>query len=148
MDHFLPATIKSDNWFIRGQLISKQIRSWMITHEALDVAIEEPIYSWGRRNPKGFAKQNILMGLILGTLSNDSKIWLVNPKSMKLYFTRDGNADKEAIIARASRHYNLSATHIKRKPNREAIADAIGIAYVCYRYRLNKGNVKGVTLLG
>lgn len=112
-----------------------------------DLAIEEPIYSWGRKNPKGFAKQNILLGVILGTIAGAFEhVYIVNPKAMKFAFTGNGKADKPDIIERAYPLYP-EIRQIKNRKHREAIADAIGIGHTAWEYAT--GHIsKGVTRLG
>jgi Holliday junction resolvasome RuvABC endonuclease subunit len=147
LNHCLPKSKETD-WWRKAIDIINQVDDWALDQGFdIDVAIEEPIYSWGRKNPKGFAKQNLFLGALLMKLKYCEKVFLVNPKSMKLYFAGNGNADKEDIIIRAQKTYNVSKEHLGNMKNREAISDAIGIAHVCWRHRLS-GGIKGVTLLG
>ena len=75
-----------------------------------DVCIEEPIYSWGRKNPKGFAKSCMLFALLRFFLEeNGFKVHPVNNKSAKK-MAGHGSKDKLAMIKafekRTGKRYN------------------------------------------
>ena len=142
------------DWYDQCQKIVKQLEE-VYKGVAFDtLAIEEPIFSWGRRNPQGFFKQSVLVGMLLNsaliTIPDFSStaelknIALINPKTMKLVFTKDGKAKKDAIIEKARHWYSFPET---RKVQREAIADAIGIGYTFWRFAQRPQNFKGVTLI-
>ena len=70
------------------------------------VAIEEPIFSWGRRNPKGFAKLIALQTLV-HYLCEDLAIIPVNNKTAKK-FSGSGKNKKEAMILAYKKDWFLS----------------------------------------
>lgn len=124
---------------LRGELLERLSGS----KEGGVLAIEEPIYSWGRKNPKAFATSTAFMaGLILSTKPYANKTIVVNPKTMKLQFTGTGKADKDMIIAKAKQRmaeWNSDGDDskfqwAKNKKLREAFADAMGIGFTAFRY--------------
>lgn len=115
-----------------------------------NVAIEEPIYSWGRKNPKGFAKQNLFLGSFLTYMEpHVERLWIVNPKSAKLNLAGTGKADKDMMIKKATwfvekdlRKWGQTLVEPfrwpTRKTHREACADAIAIGYTAWRYHMKQ----------
>lgn len=62
------------------------------------VAIEEPIYSWGRKNPRGFAKNVALFTLVAFLLRGRGReVIIINNKSAKMV-AGHGGKDKEGMI--------------------------------------------------
>lgn len=98
------------------------------------VAIETPIFSWGRKNPVGFAK-NANLCFYLQVLLNQYK-WdyvLVNNKAAKKA-AGYGGKDKEGMIEayfKATGSYPGHST----KYGRETLADAFFIAKAGYGLR-------------
>lgn len=152
---------EGDTWLEKASAVANTIfrlNGEFNLDSGFDLAIEEPIYSWGRKNPKGFAKQNLFIGALITILDPKiEKLWTVNPKSMKLAFTGNGKADKDLMIEKAmwfidkrwakwGQKPDVPFEWPKRKAAREAIADAIGIGITAWRHHLGHP-VSGVELL-
>lgn len=91
------------------------------------VSIEEPIYSWGRKNPKGFAKSVMLFTLLRFQLeSNGYLVHPVNNKSAKK-MAGHGGKDKEGMVKAFKRE---TKQKIDKYPKyaQETIADSYFIA--------------------
>lgn len=89
------------------------------------VAIEEPLFSWGRKNPKGFAKSIMLFTLIQLGLTG-YPIEEVNAKTAKKMAGHGSNDKKAMIKAYKSRTGNLPGHSAKY--GQETLADAFFIA--------------------
>jgi hypothetical protein len=97
------------------------------------VAIEEPIYSWGRKNPKGFAKSVMLFTITRSLLDGlGVKILVVNPKSAKLA-AGSGTTDKEGMIRAYKKWTGMDPGHSTTK-GRETLADSYFIAQAGYQH--------------
>lgn len=115
-------------------------------HSYTYLAIEEPIYSWGRKNPKAFAKSNILVGTLLSHFEDSiKKAYLLNPTTVKRIFAGGGKADKDDMVERAI-GYSVHLRNVGNRKSREAIADSLGIAYTLWFYLRNPGSkLNGIT---
>lgn len=145
--HYLPKLKDNTNWWDKVEELIAYIMAIPTNSIGYDLAIEEPIYSWGRKNPRAFAKQNMLIGAILSQYAGCfAHTYMVNPKAMKFCFTGNGKASKQDVITQAKTLYP-SLGEIKNRKSREAIADAIGIGHTAWEYVMGEIS-KGVTLLG
>lgn len=95
------------------------------------VAIEEPVYSWGRKNPKGFAKNVALMSIVCYILDmRKIKFLRINNKTAKM-IAGGGSKDKsEMIKAYKKRTGNLPGHSTKY--GQETLADSYFIALAGY----------------
>jgi len=91
------------------------------------VCLEEPIYSWGRRNPKVFAKSVMLFTLVRYFLQKrEFSVISVNNKAAKM-MTGYGNADKEQMIQAFKKKTGMYPGSSNRK-GQETLADSYFIA--------------------
>jgi hypothetical protein len=103
------------------------------------VAVEEPIYSWGRRNPKAFAKSVELFTLInRGLLVKGYKVITVNNKTAKL-MAGSGSKDKDEMIQAYKRATGLYPGH-STQYGKETIADSYFIALAGLQKLRERGN--------
>lgn len=91
------------------------------------VAIEEPIFSWGRRNPVGFAKNVALLSIVYYILDmRKIKVIKVNNKTAKM-IAGHGGKDKEAMIRAYKKATGNLPGHATRY-GQETLADSYFIA--------------------
>lgn len=96
------------------------------------VAIEEPIYSWGRKNPHGFAKSVMLFTLTRSMLDGlGLKIIVVNPKTAKMV-AGSGTKDKEEMIQAYKKWTGMDPGH-STQYGRETLADSYFVAQAGYQ---------------
>lgn len=102
--------------------------------EAGELTIEEPVYSWGRRNPKVFAKSVILFTLTKQGLVGDLNVRSVNNTTVKR-IAGGGNYKKpqmvKAFIGRLALQGEKDVIEeFKKKPKyaQETLADSYFIA--------------------
>jgi hypothetical protein len=93
------------------------------------VAIEEPIFSWGRRNPKGFAKLIALQTLV-HYLCEDLAVIPVNNKTAKK-FSGSGKNKKQAMIEAFKEETGSYPGHASQY-GKETLADSYFIAKAGY----------------
>lgn len=102
-----------------------------IQHKAIPtgeiVYIEEPIFSWGRKNPKGFAKAVILLACIIFSMrASGISYKLVNNKSAKK-IAGYGGKDKQAMIKAFKKMTGMEPGH-STQYGKETLADSFFIA--------------------
>lgn len=91
------------------------------------VAIEEPIFSWGRKNPVGFAKNvKLIFHLEYHLWKRKIPYYLVNNKTAKLA-AGSGTKDKDAMIEAYRRKTGVYPGH-STQYGKETLADAYFIA--------------------
>jgi len=81
-------------------------------------------------NAKGAMKQSELIGVLWSHYGNgrdECSMYRINPTDVKMEFTGIGNAKKPAMMAEAESYFGFKLEGTK--PEREAYADAIAIAY-------------------
>lgn len=146
---------EGDNWYEKCDNVVFRMAQWIILNtnhlDPLYVMIEEPINMLQSRAWSA-ALQNRLLSLIVDKLTNldhrTVRISIINPLTMKRIFTGSGKASKDQVMEVASGFYRFRNHHTKRI--REAIADAIGIAYCCWIYNRAGEDIvetKGITRL-
>ena len=92
-----------------------------------NVSIEQPLFSWGRKNPKGFAHSVELYTLVCHLLRKRGyRIFDVNAKSVKLTAGR-GDLDKEGMIKAFVKRVGCLPGS-KTKYGQETLADSYFIA--------------------
>jgi hypothetical protein len=95
------------------------------------VAIEEPIYSWGRKNPHGFAKSVMLFTVTRVLLEGlELKIIPVNNKTAKMV-AGSGSKDKEEMIKAYRKWTGVWPGH-STQYGKETLADSYFIAQAGY----------------
>lgn len=91
------------------------------------IAIEEPVYSWGRRNPKAFSKSVALFTLVFHRLrSQGHEVISVNNRQAKKA-TGYGASTKEQMIAAYEKETGVEVPSTNRK-GKETLADSYFIA--------------------
>ena len=98
------------------------------------VVIEEPIFSWGRKNPKGFAKNVALITLVQSRLAvyrgQVKRIKTINNKTAKR-LAGGGGKDKTEMIAAFKKKTGNFPGH-STKYGQETLADSYFIALAGY----------------
>lgn len=119
------------------------------------VVIEKPYYN--RKNPKVFSEQMILFGLVLfSIIEKENQIWFdPEPKTIKKFFTENGNASKEdmynAMISNKNFQHRIfcdietciKKSKLKKDKNslilkREGLIDAYAMALFGYQQIKNQ----------
>lgn len=115
-----------------AERFAKEIQ--MMTAKAIGkqrVAIEEPVFSWGRKNPKGFAKNiALLIMLEYHLFSAGIKFIQINNKTAKK-LAGGGGKDKAAMIAAFKKRTGNLPGH-STKYGQETLADSYFIALAGY----------------
>jgi hypothetical protein len=96
------------------------------------IAIEEPVFSWGRKNPKAFAKLVELRALLIYQLQAraEVKIYDVNNKTAKMK-AGSGKFKKKDMIEAYFKATGSYPGH-KAKYGQETLADSYFVALVGY----------------
>ena len=94
------------------------------------VAIEEPVFSWGRKNPKAFAKLVELRALIIFLLPPETILLSVNNKTAKKK-AGHGGKDKSEMVKAYKMRTGVFPGH-QTKYGMETLADSYFIALVGY----------------
>ena len=144
---------EGNSWYEKCDNIAHRVQQWIIMNtnhlDVLYVMIEEPINMIQSR-AWASAIQNRLLSLLVDRITNIPDrtivISIIFPLTMKKKFTGSGKASKEDMIEVASKFYKFRKHHTQRI--REAIADAIGVAYCCWvHFRSGEDTIetKGIT---
>jgi len=105
----------------------------ILSHPDQWVALEEPVFSWGRKNPKGFSKNVAVLWLVHYMLWNHGhkgKILWINNKTAKR-LAGGGGKDKAAMIAAFKKKTGNFPGH-STKYGQETLADSYFIALAGY----------------
>lgn len=150
--YYAPRSPREGSWWERTHDLKIMIHNWILEnvnekHCPFDLAIEEPFVPFDRGRIGAFGLQNRFLGTLYTFLRFNfqeslDRVYLVNPRSVKMHLTGKGNADKDKMVRCARRYTRLP---IKQKP-KEAIADAVGVAYAAWEHR--RQGIKGVQEYG
>lgn len=135
------------DWYARCEDITRTMCEWITVYHNLygksEIIIEEPVQPYNRNLFQAQAIQNRFLGMMLARLPKDCRIYLANPTSVKKCFAGNGRADKDDIVKECATLYKHSH---RTQAGKEAIADAVGMAFTLWQYKL-KNIDKGVVLL-
>jgi Holliday junction resolvasome RuvABC endonuclease subunit len=112
-------------WIEKVKILTENILEFDFT-DPVKVAIEKPIV-----RPFGtkLVDQFLFVGAIIHAMSmQDLPIYLVNPNTVKLALSGSGTSKKPAMVKSLLTMEEMGFVAKMRRPEREAIADSVGIA--------------------